>query len=99
MKLLNKYNFDQGFVEKVKNLVLKHEEGGDLEADILCDADSLSFFETNIVFYFETRDLEATRKKIKFMYERMSKKSQEFVKDISYDNLELNKIFREVVGK
>jgi len=36
---------DNNFIERVKYLVAHHEEGGDDDQNILCDADCLSFFE------------------------------------------------------
>ncbi len=95
VELLEKYNFDKEFISKVKHLVLKHEFGGDFESNLLMDADSISFFEENLVQYHEKYGEEKTRKKIKFMYNRMSDKAKSLVKNIQYDNSKLNLILKE----
>ncbi len=95
VKLLDKYRFDEEFVSKVKRLILNHEIGGDLESDLLMDADSISFFEENFVQYYEVYGEEKTKKKIRFMYNRMSKDAQEMVKNIDFDNFELKRILKE----
>ena len=44
---------------------------------------------------YEKYGEEKSRKKIRFMYNRMSDKAKSLVKDISYDNSKLNLIFKE----
>ena len=44
---LKHQNVDDGFIERVKMLVSRHEEGGNDDQNLLKDADSMSFFETN----------------------------------------------------
>lgn len=44
---LKQQNVDDSFVERVKMLVSRHEEGGNDDQNLLKDADSVSFFETN----------------------------------------------------
>ena len=94
-ELLKKHGFDKKFIEKVKRLVLKHEVGGDEESDLVMDADSLSFFEENLVQYFEKYGEEKTRKKIKYMYQRMTEKAKKFLEDFKYNSPVLNKILEE----
>lgn len=94
-ELLKKHSFDKAFISKVKHLVLKHEFGGDTESNLLMDADSISFFEENFVQYFEKFGEEKTRKKIRFMYNRMSDDAKQIIKKFSYNNLELNSIFKD----
>lgn len=93
--LLKKHGFEESFISKVEHLVLKHEFGGDEESNLLMDADSISFFEENFVQYFEKFGEEMARKKIRFMYNRMSEKARQFAKKIKYGNPKLNLIFRE----
>jgi len=95
VEILEKHNYNQEFISKVKHLVLKHEFGGDFESNLLMDADSISFFEENFVQYYEKYGEEKARKKIRFMYNRMSDKAKTLVKDIQYDNSKLNLIFKE----
>jgi len=95
VELLEKYNFDKEFISKVEHLVLKHEFGGDFESNLLMDADSLSFFEENFVQYFEKFGEEKARKKIRFMYDRMSDNAKQLSKNIKYDDEKINLIFKK----
>ena len=96
--LLKKYGFDEAFIKRVKHMVLLHEFGGDEESDLVRDADSISFFDTNLEYYHSRHGDEKTRLKIKFMFDRISERAKNIVrKKFKYNNPELNKIFREVV--
>lgn len=97
VELLEKYKFDEDIIKKVERLVLNHEIGGDSESDLLMDADSISFFEENFVQYYEKYGEDKARKKIRFMYDRMSKKAQKLVQCIKYDNSELDSIFKSEI--
>ena len=98
VELLEKHNFDKEFILKVEHLVLKHEFGGDFESNLLMDADSLSFFEENFVPYDEKFGEEKSRKKIRFMYNRMSDNAKHLAKNIQYDDKKLNLIFKEEIS-
>ena len=62
--------------EKVYHLIAHHETGGDFESDLLKDADSLSFFQTNVDFFVTVKvkesSLEKVRNKFKWMFERIT---------------------------
>jgi hypothetical protein len=96
--ILEKHGFEEDFIKKVEHLVSLHEFGGDEEADILKVADSIAFFEENIKVFFERCGREKTKFKIKFMFERMTKRAKRIVRGFKYEDPELNSIFREVVS-
>jgi len=54
-EIIGKFLEEQGanpeLIQKVKDLVLKHEIGGNKDENLLKDADSISFFENNIDFF------------------------------------------------
>ncbi len=82
---LEENNADSYLVDKVKMLVLRHEEGGNDDQNLLKDADSVSFFENNLpIFYKKAAEIgkEKVKKKINWMYNRItSNKAKEIVKD------------------
>ncbi len=47
-KFLTKHNASNELIETVVHLISRHEEGGDEAQNALMDADSVSFFETNV---------------------------------------------------
>jgi hypothetical protein len=61
---------------KVYHLVTHHETGGDFETDLLKDADSLSFFQTNIDHFVTAQVMESSidkvRRKFTWMFERIT---------------------------
>jgi len=63
-------------LERVKMLVSRHEEGGNDDQNLLKDADSVSFFETNISLFLtkHVQDVgkEKVREKFDWMYNRIT---------------------------
>ena len=63
-------------IERVKMLVSRHEEGGNDDQNLLKDADSVSFFETNISLFLtkHVQDVgkEKVREKFDWMYNRIT---------------------------
>ncbi|MBW1645448.1 MAG: DUF4202 family protein [Deltaproteobacteria bacterium] len=61
---------------KIFHLINHHEVGGDPESDLLKDADSLSFFTTNVEMFVTVKTRESSpakvRDKFAWMYERIS---------------------------
>jgi len=48
-KFLRNENAPENLIDKVKHLIAHHEEGGDEDQNILCDADCLAFFEEKVL--------------------------------------------------
>ncbi len=97
-ELMKKYGFYPESVKEVKELVLSHEVGGSEDANILRDADSLSFFENNIEYYYKSMGKEKTRFKINYMYDRCSRESKELIKKMKFSG-KLNQIFRKEISR
>jgi len=86
---LKRKNVDSDFIERVKMLVSKHEEGGNDDQNILKDADSLSFFETNVSLFFEKNLLEIGKEKVKqkfdWMFNRITSKKAKQIAQPLYE--------------
>jgi len=50
-EFLKKQGANEGLIERVKMLILKHETGGNDDQNLLKDADSVSFFENNVEYF------------------------------------------------
>ena len=98
-EILVKYNFNQGFIDKVVHLVLLHEFGGTQEANILKCADSISFFDVNLPFYFQRNSEKETAFRMKWGYKKLSKVAKSIVRNFSYDNVELEALFNKIVSQ
>jgi len=68
---LKHQNVDDGFIERVNMLVSRHEEGGNDDQNLLKDADSVSFFETNVSLFLDKKSLEIGKEKVKAKFDWM----------------------------
>ncbi len=96
-QILSKHDIDKEVVEKITYLVKHHEFGGDPEADILRDGDSISFFDVNLPFYFRRTSREEVTSRIKWGYRRLSENFRAIVKGFRYDTLELDLLFQKAI--
>ncbi len=97
-EILLDHDVNQDFIDKVVHLVLLHEFGGTPEANILKYADSISFFDVNLPFYFQRNSERETVFRMKWGYKRLSKVAKSIVRNFSYDNIELEALFNEIVS-
>lgn len=81
-EILKKYKLDTKIIQEAANLVKIHEVGGTEDADILQDADSISFFDNNLEFYIGYKGLEGAKKQVKYKFERCSPRAQKCIKDL-----------------
>lgn len=78
-EFLTKNNADEKLAKKVQKLISKHEVGGSKDQNLLKDADSISYFETNAMRHttwvkekgFSKKEIE---RKFNWMYERITSK-------------------------
>lgn len=75
-RFLKKKGAPDKLIKKVSDLVAKHELGGDYQADLVKDADSLSFLEVNAPIFIswvpEKLSRENVRGKLDYMFNRIT---------------------------
>jgi len=75
-EFLEKNGADQKTIKKVYDMILKHEEGGTKDQDLLKNADSLSFFDGNHANNFMKRISDLGKRKVQakidWMYQRIT---------------------------
>ncbi|MCH7639770.1 MAG: DUF4202 family protein [Bacteroidetes bacterium] len=98
-ELLAQYDLVKIIRDKVVNLVTHHEFGGSPEANILKEADSISYFDVNVQFYFQRNSKSETAFRIMWGYQRLSDEGKAIVRDFSYDDIELETLIRDVVSE
>lgn len=81
--------------EEAARLVTLHEVGGDPEADLLQDADSISYFQVNLPFYFQREGWEEAKRRSVWGYHRLSLKMRRVARNLTHDQDELNRLLRE----
>ncbi|MBA2847817.1 hypothetical protein HNQ76_000163 [Thermosulfuriphilus ammonigenes] len=85
-KLMRECGADQELIAEVCRLVRRHEQGGDPRADILKEADSLSFFEVNLPLYAARNSPEETKRRCLWGLRRLSPQGLLLVREIDYPN-------------
>lgn len=98
-QIMKEQQFANDSIDRVHYLVENHEVGGDEDATILMDADSISYFDVNIQIYYQKRGIEITKSKINFMYSRTTPRAQKYIKMLNSDNDELRAACLEIFNK
>jgi len=80
-------------------LVCHHETGGTRHADILRDADSISFFHVNLPYYFIRNGVEETKRRCLWGYRRLPDNLKRLVAEFDYQSKELQSLARTCVGE
>lgn len=80
---------------RVRQLVARHEHGGDPASDLLKDADSLSYFDHNLPFYFQREGWTETLRRARWGYQRLSDRARKYYEQIRHDCPRLQKLLHE----
>jgi len=95
--ILNSCSVARGIVDEACRLVEVHEVGGDPQADLLKDADSISYFDVNLPLYFQREGWDETKRRSHWGYRRLTPRAKEIVKQIDHKDEELTRLVREVI--
>ncbi|MBL4818382.1 MAG: DUF4202 family protein [Deltaproteobacteria bacterium] len=96
-KILEDHAVSPEITDKACALIILHEVGGNPEADLLKNADSISYFDHNLPFYFDREGYVETKRRCIWGYQRLSNKMQTLLATFRYENQELTKIIQEVI--
>jgi len=88
-EIMKEHNMGRELIDDVFYLVRHHEEGGEERTNVLCHADSISFFNVNLPYYFSRNSLEETRDRCLWGLRRLSGSLREIVVSFKYKNKEL----------
>ncbi len=95
-EILTNAGVDKSVIEDACRLVEKHETGGDKKSDLLKEADSISFFETNLPQYYKREGKDETLRRARWGYKRLSQKGKKIVKSIRYNDEELDELIKNL---
>lgn len=99
-EIMKKFGYDIKSILRVKHLVEHHELGGDPESDILMNADSISYFDNNVSFYFKKNGPKKTKDKVRFMFQRTSNPEvKKIILSLKHKSPEVEKIFKEAASE
>ncbi|MFW9997813.1 MAG: DUF4202 family protein [Candidatus Odinarchaeota archaeon] len=70
--ILAKHDLPPAFINKVGDLIEAHEFGGNQDEDLLCTADTLSFFTHNLPYYLKRNGVAKTAELVKWKLNRIT---------------------------
>jgi hypothetical protein len=73
---------EESVITDATELVRLHEVGGTEDADILRDADSISFFDNNLEFYISYKGFEEAVKQVAYKFDRCSPRAQKHIREL-----------------
>ncbi len=99
-EILDKYPLSRKVKSKILSLIRNHELGltNDVDITFLKYADSLSFFEVNLLAYAERNDESEILSRMIWGYQRLSKRARQIVKEFHYENERLNEFLQRIVS-
>ncbi len=89
---------EESLTREVHRLVCRHEVGGDPRADLLVDADSISYFDVNLPLYHARNSREETLRRCVWGYERLSPRARSIVAQLRQPSDELETLMAEVIS-
>lgn len=90
--ILQETGVSQELREEICRLIRRHETGGDPRSDLLKDADSLSYFDHNLPFYYEREGWDETLRRARWGYLRLSARARHYYAAIQPDQAELRRL-------
>jgi len=89
VEIMKDCKINQELIEDVYYLVRHHETGGDSRANVLKNADPISFFDVNLPYYFERNSLEDTKKRCQWGYGKLPTNLKKIVNEFKYNDKKL----------
>ena len=80
---------NQELIDDVYFLVRHHETEGDSRVNVLKYADTISFFDVNLPYYFERNSLKETKKRCQWGYNKLPNNLKRIVNEFKYNDKKL----------
>ncbi len=97
-EIMKECNISKELVNDVVFLVCHHETGGDKRMDVLRDADSISFFQVNLPYYFARNSVEEAKKRSLYSYKKLTDNLKGIVVEFDYQDKELKSLLKAWIG-
>jgi hypothetical protein len=98
-EIMKECNISKKLADDIFFLVCHHETGGTRRVDILKDAESISFFQVNLSYYFIRNGVEETKKRCLWGYRKLPDNLKRVVAEFDYQNKELESLVRTCIGE
>lgn len=87
----------QEMASKVYLLVCRHETGGDPRADLIRNADGISYFHVNMPLYYQREGWDETKRRCIWDYGRLSTRAKRIIENMRYADEKLTKLLQEAI--
>ena len=91
-------NINDKLADDIFFLVRHHETGGDERANVLRDADAISFFHVNLPYYFIRSGAEETKRRYLWGYRKLSDKLKSVVTKFEYQEKKLETLVKSWIA-
>lgn len=98
-ELLRCHGIPDVTVERTCELVRRHEVGGTPDADILKDADSLSYFDTNLPLYLRREGEEEALRRSIWGIQRLSNKALALLKRWTFEDADAARVVSRALAE
>ena len=95
--LLEDCALDPATIKEACRLVRLHETGGDLRANLLRDADSLSYFEVNLPLYYQREGEHETLRRCAWGVQRLSADALRLLQQFEFADPEIHWLVQRVL--
>ena len=99
MEILTECGINRAISLEACSLVSLHETGGNTNADLLMNVDSISYFDVNLPLYYQREGWDETKRRSVWGYHRLSARGKEIVKKLKYMDEMLARMLQEVTDR
>ena len=96
MEILTECGINRAISLEACSLVSLHETGGNANADLLMNVDSISYFDVNLPLYYQREGWDETKRRSVWGYQRLSARGKEIVKKLKYTDEILTHMLHEI---
>jgi hypothetical protein len=93
-EIMEDCKIEKELVDDIFTLVSQHETGGNNRMNVLRDADSISFFQINLPYYFARNGVEETKERYLWGYRKLPDRLKELVAGFKYPDKELQSLVK-----
>ena len=88
-EIMKGYTISKELADDIFSLVAHHETGGDERAEVLKEADTISYFDVNLPLYYARHSVEETKRRVLWGYKKLSANLKEVVAKMNYSDKKL----------
>ena len=96
-EIMEDCGMSQEMASEVCLLVSRHETGGDPRADLIKNADGISYFHVNMPLYYQREGWEETKRRCVWGYRRLSAGVKKIVENMAYPDVVLMRLLQEAI--